>query len=232
MQTTVKPLDYPKKKINLWVENEHEASFRVHATAKEPYTVDWIERTPPEAIIWDVGACVGSYTLIAAALGRRTVAVECGYANYGKLCKNLALNNLLDRVLVLPVALGNQNCVTWMHYRDIQPGAASHTLGQPLQGDKPLQFHRQMIVCWRMDDLIKGFGLPAPTHIKLDVDGFEEAVLGGATETLKGVQSIMVEIQPHQNETVPKILTEAGFTMAQMHEARGIRYGEFVRVAA
>ena len=47
----------------------------------------------------------------------------------------------------------------------------------------------------KLDDAINLFGLPAPNHIKIDVDGIEMKVLAGAAKTLanSGLRSVMVE---------------------------------------
>ena len=45
-----------------------------------------------------------------------------------------------------------------------------------------------------MDDLIKTFSLPLPTHVKLDVDGIELNILQGATQAFSKVQTVLVEI--------------------------------------
>jgi FkbM family methyltransferase len=55
----------------------------------------------------DIGANVGSYTVLAAGVrGARVVAVEPGCAARVALAQNIALNRLGDRVSVQAVALG------------------------------------------------------------------------------------------------------------------------------
>jgi hypothetical protein len=43
--------------------------------------------------------------------------------------------------------------------------------------------------------LNKLFKLPMPNHIKLDVDGKEPEILEGATETLKKIETIHIEVE-------------------------------------
>ena len=45
-----------------------------------------------------------------------------------------------------------------------------------------------------LDEAIKIFKLPKPTRLKLDVDGEEFNILKGATEALKSVRDLTVEI--------------------------------------
>src|ERR671932_123659 len=56
---------------------------RLRPVAKEPWTVRWLERSLRDGdVLYDVGANVGAYSLIAAALGAQVVAIEPAYANY------------------------------------------------------------------------------------------------------------------------------------------------------
>ena len=58
--------------------------------------------------------------------------------------------------------------------------------------------------------------MPAPTHIKIDVDGFEHKVIAGARRTLKGssVKSILVEINSllPEHRAIVDELAALGFT--------------------
>ena len=46
----------------------------------------------------------------------------------------------------------------------------------------------------RLDDVIKELGLPAPEMLKLDVEGSELLVLGGAPKALESIQVVQMEI--------------------------------------
>ena len=43
---------------------------------------------------------------------------------------------------------------------------------------------RQSVFGHRLDSLIEQYCLPPPTHIKIDVDGFQAKVIAGALQTL------------------------------------------------
>ena len=46
----------------------------------------------------------------------------------------------------------------------------------------------------RVDDVVGQFGLPAPTKMKIDVDGNELLVLRGAVASLQKVREIYIEL--------------------------------------
>lgn len=212
-------LDWPHAKINMRITSEIEAGFRQHAVQKEPWTAQWIEQAPAGSVFYDLGANVGSYTLIVLARGLVAVALEPSYTNYASLCRNLIENHWLDRCYAFQVAASNRTGLDWFQYSSLVPGAASHLIGQP-PGQKPIWAHRQAIQLWRLDDLIGAFGLPAPTHLKLDIDGGESAALDGAPEALKSVQSMMVELRPDQEEAILKSLAELGFAVCGRWDER------------
>ena len=101
-------IDYGGADIVIGVTSRTEILSRLRPCAKEPWTVAWLERTLRAGdVFYDVGANVGAYSLVAAALGRaeRVVAVEPGYASYAALCDNIVLNGRQDVVVPLPAVL-------------------------------------------------------------------------------------------------------------------------------
>ena len=100
-------LDYPSADIWLHVTTEVERKYRVHACRKEPWTVEWLDGcVQPGDVLYDIGANVGAFTLIAAVgRGARAVAFEPSYANYGRLCENLHLNGCDGAVVPFPLPL-------------------------------------------------------------------------------------------------------------------------------
>src|SRR3990167_440649 len=99
-------LDYAGAKLNMELTNPVEEQFRVCAVSKEPWTVAFIEAIPEGAVFWDIVANVGGYTLIAARRPITTIAIEPAPNSYAALFRNLAMNNLLGRALILCTALG------------------------------------------------------------------------------------------------------------------------------
>jgi hypothetical protein len=80
--THIGRLDYEPAEILVGVTSRAEILSRLRPVAKEPWTVRWLERNiRTDDVLYDIGANVGAYTLIAAALRRRgvrVVAVEPG----------------------------------------------------------------------------------------------------------------------------------------------------------
>lgn len=219
-------LDWPRGEIRL----AHASGKRAKATEKEPFTVAWIEaELRPGEVLYDIGANAGAYSLIAARAvpEARVVAFEPSFATFALLCENIRLNGLGDRIVPIPVPLGVSTSLATFRYTSTAPGAASHNPAQ--SGDVVFE---QSVLAHSLDDLLERFELPAPNHLKLDVDGEELNVLSGATQVLAspGLRTIMVELE-FGNDEVAGYLEENGFALEERYEKErvGVAYGLFRR---
>ena len=186
--------------------------------AKEPETLDWIDRWMQEGdLFFDIGANVGSYSIYAALrhVQSRVVAFEPEYANLFLLRQNLLHNGLQERVEVYSVALGNRVGLSRLHIQDWTPGAALHTespskLTQTIQ--KTPVIGREGIAVTTLDLFCRETGL-SPNCLKIDVDGTEPAILEGAGETLRSsaLRSLILEMsQPEIRSRCVPLLERAG----------------------
>lgn len=224
-------LDYERCAVRLGVSSAIEYHTRLHSCAKEPETVSWIEQSlTPGDVLYDIGANVGAYTLVAAAYWGETVrivAIEPSPINFARLLGNLTLNPCARHVIPLPVALGHRAGLELLHMENLVPGGALHALGEPVNyAGCPFRPVRSCpTLTFTLDALVAQFGLPQPTHLKLDVDGTELGVLKGAEETLRGVRHLLVEgdARHPQTEMTRLFLQERGFRIDSIHP---YRYGD------
>jgi FkbM family methyltransferase len=223
------PLDYGVTPLRIVA-----SAYRRQATAaKEPFTVEWIEQSLREGgVLYDIGANVGGYTLIAAAQhpSVRIVAFEPAYKNYAALCDNIVVNEFADRVVPVPLVLGREtHLATFRHRRLIVGGAQHESRAVPGELDWEPEYEQPGLVA-QLDDVVRLFGLPAATHAKVDVDGAELEVFGGAAATLaaQSLQGILVEMADDP-DAVGRLLRDAGFELRQVHETPAVSYGVFER---
>jgi hypothetical protein len=73
----------------------------------------------------------------------------------------------------------------------------------------------QNVLTYNLDSFIEKYLLPAPEHIKIDVDGAEMAVIKGAINTLKNktLKSIFIELEDNNKHTIEiiNIIKKSGF---------------------
>lgn len=186
---------------------------------KEPDTLSWLEDMPLNSVLWDIGANIGIYSVYAAIKSRaRVFALEPSVFNLEFLSRNIFLNKLQGSVTILPVALSDKITPSLFKMSSLNWGGALSTFGESFdQHGNPLHsVFEYMTMGVTMDSLVSLFEIPAPSHIKIDVDGIEHFILRGGSEVLKNVKSVLIEIDDsfiEQAEESAKLLGAAGLTL-------------------
>ena len=133
------------------------------------------ERTVrPGHVVFDVGANVGFYTLLASELvGRsgRVVAFEPVERNLRFLRTHLALNRVRN-VTVIAAALWDR------------PGLAAFDTGPDTSQGRVTEKGAETVRTVTLDDLWRSGEIPAPDVVKMDIEGAELHALRGATQML------------------------------------------------
>ena len=165
---------------------------------KEPETLKWIESMVEGSVLWDVGANIGTFSIIAARRNLRVVSIEPSFMNIELLNRNVISNGVADTVTILPFGLGSKTSVVdlFMSSQYLTWGGAHNSLGANIgAGGKSMENPvRTQAPCFTIDKLLEIFHLPPPTHLKIDVDGLEVEVLKGALNALKNISSILIEV--------------------------------------
>lgn len=195
--SAVAPMDYPGLKIV--AHSETERFIRSHSAAKESETVRWIESLPEGSVLWDVGANIGAYALIAAKRGLSVVAFEPSPVNFRSLTENIELNRKTHKITPLNLALGDESKMRRIQLSSEEEGAALHRMVDEEAGSSVLQMRGDKVI---------GSGIPAPDFIKVDTDGGELEVLQGLGWHLVKVSGVMVEVE---GESIAGWLTGEGF---------------------
>lgn len=149
---------------------------------------------PDIKTIIDVGANTGQFALAAhrSFPSARIYSFEPAPATRAKLNKNV---RGIANITVHPEALGERTGTTTFHVT-----AYSHVssiLSISPENKNPNYEHQRAatidVAVARLDDLASRLNLVGPVLLKLDVQGYEEQVLKGATETLDKVQWVVLE---------------------------------------
>jgi FkbM family methyltransferase len=131
----------------------------------------------------DIGANIGSYTLIAAEQPRATVvSFEPHPRTFERLQANVALNHR-SNVILVNMAVSDRDGEARLS--DEKWSATNHLVGDDRTAIP--------VRCTRADSWFNGRGL-APSVVKIDVEGFELEVLRGFGDVLTGVDFVLVEI--------------------------------------
>lgn len=179
---------------------------------KEPITIEWINSMAEGEVLFDIGANVGGYTVLAGLRGVKTYAFEPEAENFAILSRNLALNKLEPNAF--PMAVTDKSGFDVLHLSSFGAGGSCHSFRDEVgfDGKERSTKFKQGCIGITLDALIGQ--LPQPDHIKIDVDGLEHKVIRGAIDTLKGVKSLLIEVNPAipRHLEMMDILKVLGFT--------------------
>jgi FkbM family methyltransferase len=196
---------------------------------KEPWTLEWIAEFKPGDTLVDCGANVGMYTIWAAMTRQtRVYAFEPESQNYALLNRNILINKLGDRVKAYCMGLSDQAGLFDLYMEDMRIGGSCHSVGAALDfRHQPLntQFTQGCIAA-TLDGLVSGGTVPVPTHVKIDVDGFEPKVVSGARTTLQNpaVRSVLIEVNTNLEDH--RAMVREMNAMGLMHDPAQVRRAE------
>lgn len=167
--------------------------------AYEPALTDWLlagfEQSPGDTqqVFVDVGANLGWYSLQAAHHPKvhRVVAIEPDAGNQLLLQTNIQRNGLDDKTALVACAIGAGQGMAQLHrYRETNLGRHS-LLADHGHGST-------WVPVESLDGLLQRMDLSdAPiAAIKIDVEGYEPAVLLGAQLALRRARALLVELSP------------------------------------
>ena len=141
----------------------------------------------PGDTFFDIGANVGSYTLLAAGISKaKTVTVEPIQATFSILSNNITLNNLADKVTLLNAGAGAQK-------GEIVFSINEDTTNHVIAADETTASGTITVPVITVDSLLTN---GSPQLIKMDVEGYETEVLKGMKETLAldSLKAIIIEL--------------------------------------
>jgi FkbM family methyltransferase len=141
-------------------------------------------------IFIDVGANIGAYTVLAgAAVGARCVSIEPVPATFSYLTDNINLNQIGENVRAFNIGAGRENEVLSFTTRlDTENHVATNSDSEVDTVEVPVR---------PLDDIV---GDSEPLCIKIDVEGFEMAIVEGARDILskRSLLAVIMELNGNQ----------------------------------
>ncbi len=159
---------------------------------KEPETLEWIQtfdKTKP-IIFWDIGSNIGLYSIYAATIHSNctVISFEPSSNNLRVLARNIAINNLEERISIFSNPLSDKNeRFLMMQDTEFREGAALNSYGEKFNFEGKSQNYnmKYKLLGKSLKHILKNKILDIPDYIKIDVDGIEHLILKGAGEFLR-----------------------------------------------
>jgi FkbM family methyltransferase len=205
------PVETPRGTLSFVLLGKTSAGRAASLLTKQPGTIAWIDGFRPGSVFWDVGASVGVFSLYAA-LGTDTkvVAFEPAAVNYYMLAANCEANRMHNQIDCLLVGLGTEQAIVRLEVSQFSPGKSFS-----FRGHKDLPYEtKQAALVLSVDQLVEQYGLPCPNYIKIDAPGSAEAIIAGASRTLRrpDVRQIHLEVREHSKggQRIIEMLNQSG----------------------
>jgi len=178
----------------------------------------------PRSYVLDVGANIGYYTLLSAALGHNVVSFEPNPANILRICDSLRLNDWANNdVHIFQNAVSNVHGDEMLLFAPKNPGQGFLKELDP--NDSKTDEHQAKTVLVSLDKWAEEQGLFgihdfSVEVLKVDVEGREPQVFLGASKLLKSgiVQNVLTECRRFGRSNVKEMMTvlfDAGFTLRE-----------------
>ena len=160
----------------------------------------------PGAVVYDIGAHLGTMALGAARLvgdSGRVVAFDGDPENIARLRDHTARNGLGDRLRVVHAAVWSRTAIDGIGFR--RGATAKSQGGVQADGKRPVLGSGEVINvrAVTLDDII-GAGIPPPQLVKIDVEGGEYEVLRGG-QRLFAKQRPLVIVEVHHQQASEQI---------------------------
>ncbi len=198
------------------------ADLGLLAASLEPKAAEWFQVKGGEVVV-DVGAHIGRYSLVAARLASRVVAIEPEPSNFEMLEANIKLNGF-TRVTALRLALGN-TAGRGLLYLPGKGDTGTASLDPAWQQGAEAKARRNAVSveCETLDRVASSLGLGSVDWLKVDVEGLEVAVLEGARETLSKTGHLILEVAKDHEDACMRLTETAGLRLSDVEKARGAR---------
>ena len=155
-----------------------------------------------EDLFIDVGANVGSFSLLAAGVvGARCVALEAVPSTFAALTRNIGVNRLEELVRPVCVAAGPRSGRIRF---SVDRGPQNGPVGESYSGATA------EVPMMSLDNVTD---VSSPTLVKVDAEGSDSQVLEGASQTLRR-RSLKAVLLEEDSAAITSLMSEAGFVRA------------------
>ena len=166
-------------------------------------------------VILDIGANIGAFTVLASHCFKDATiySYEPAATNFEILKKNIALNDILNRLKPFQMAISTNSGEETMTYSDLE--YAHSLIADQVETERVVKSEK--VTCTTIADIMKDNSLDIIDLIKMDIEGLEYEVLFGVPdEVYKKIRYIALEIHDHKEYTAAKLiefLEQKGFAV-------------------
>lgn len=198
---------------------EHNDGFSFY----EKEVLDYIDSIPNDENLYDLGACLGYFSMYADKKGLDVYCFEVEDKNFIGLNDNIKLNNCNVKAYNVGISDGKSKTMELMIGQDWF-GGRHKTLNTNnfvgMEGIKHENYRKKLVTTYSLDEFILENELPQPQNIKVDIDGSEYDFLIGSPKSLGGAKTMMIEmnLKSKKYEEMIDIILSYGFKIKKSYQ--------------
>ncbi len=156
-------------------------------------------------IFFDIGACIGDYSVWMTKNNRKAFAFEPSPQNFSLLKRNVELNQMINEIEVFNYGLGE-------HTETLSFSVPSDNKGQSSGTRKFRNGATERVEIRKFDEVLDQLKISTDANfiVKIDVEGMEDQVLKGMQNFLGSVRRLVLvyEAKFTDNETIKALLPD------------------------
>jgi len=199
----------------------------VELAIREPSILDFIDNMPPSSVFYDLGSCIGVFSLYASKKSHEVWCFEPDPINYTRIVAGREESLCQVNAEQVAISDGKTNVETLMieggvnhaHHRILKTNKFAGAVYLEDKIKQSIHTYEVEVPAIAIDHFVKQPGVKFPTHMKIDIDGSEILFLDGASSTLKDhrLQEVIFELDKAtpQYDFIIQTLSESGFRLHQ-----------------
>jgi FkbM family methyltransferase len=171
-------------------------------------------------VVFDVGAWIGYYALLAAKNAEKVVAIEADKTNYQRIIRNVDFNSF-SNIIVLNIAVGDKSSTGVLLEAQVSSmhKVASIGIGKKIEIES-------------LDNIITKLNIKKINVLIMDIEGYEYFALKGLQNSLTSriIKNIICEIHPKFLEEngvtesdIVKLLSTYDYTIITLQKLNGFK---------
>jgi FkbM family methyltransferase len=182
-----------------------------------------------DSIVFDIGAWIGNYTLLAATKAKQVIALEANPDNIARIKDNVSLNEGFDRIItVLNIGVSNKKVLAALDKRE--NSLMDRVIDMP---ESKTDAEQHAIRVDTLDNIAANLDIKHMDLVMMDIESHEIYALEGMKELLskKAIKHLIIEVHPKFLQEIGKIdaeviqiLENSGYKVDKFHKESEAAY--------
>lgn len=197
---------------------EFSFDYEDNTSMYENIILDYIDSLEENEVFYDLGACLGYFSVYANKKNLDVYSFEAEPKNYQAMVQNIIKSNSKIHHYNLAISNGDYEFMDFYVGQDYIGGHHKTIVTENFSASEEIlnkNYKKIKVPSYSLDQIIKKNNLPKPKNIKVDIDGSEYDFLIGSTDSLKYMDSMIIELYKKSvfYEKIMSLMTKNGFSI-------------------